>query len=159
MNKLFLHSIILGPMLFSVVPAIHSQNFTQIQELPEAKGKEVVETVCSVCHEATTVSRFRKSKDDWQAVIDDMITRGADASDQDFDTVVDYLARCFGPTINVNASKADELEKQLEISAQEAEAIVQYRESKGDFKELADLKKVTSLDFSKIEPLRYRITF
>jgi competence protein ComEA len=155
MNKILISSIFL-----SVLPAAYAQNqIVEAQELPEAKGKDVVQKVCSVCHEPTAVGRFRKPKEGWQMVIDDMVTRGADATDQEFDIVIDYLAKCFGPLVNVNKSAAGDLEKQLEISAKEAEAIVQYRQSNGDFKQLADLKKVSSLDFSKIEPLRYRITF
>jgi competence protein ComEA len=155
MNKILISSI-----FFCILPAAHGQNqLVEAQDLPDAKGKDVVQKVCSVCHEPTAVGRFRKSKEGWQMVIDDMVTRGADASDQEFDTVIDYLAKCFGPLVNVNKSTADELVKQLEISAKEAGAIVEYRQSNGDFKQLADLKKVSSLDFSKIEPLKYRITF
>ena len=130
-----------------------------IENLPDAKGKDVVEKVCSVCHEATAVGKYRKTKADWQAVIDDMVTRGADASDQEFDTVVDYLVKCFGPAVNVNTVAAADLTKQLELSDKEAAAIVQYRQANGAFKQLADLKKVPGLDYGKIEPVRYRITF
>jgi len=140
-----------------VLPAL-AQN-AAIENLPEAKGKPVVEKVCSVCHEATAVAKYRKSKADWQAVIDDMVTRGADASDEEFDTVVTYLVKCFGPSVNVNTAAAADMGKQLELSDKEADAIVQYRQSNGAFKELADLKKVPGLDYGKLEPVRYRITF
>ncbi len=155
MNKL-----LMGSIFFFILPAVHGQNQpVEVKELPQAKGKDVVERVCSVCHEPTAVSRFRKNKEGWQMVIDDMVTRGAEGTDQEFDTVIDYLAKSFGPMVNVNKSAAGELEKQLEISGKEAEAIVQYRQSNGDFKQVDDLKKVSSLDYSKIEPLRYRIAF
>jgi competence protein ComEA len=149
---------VLLPLLpLAVFPAL-AQN-AAIENLPDAKGKAVVEKVCSVCHEPTAVGKYRKSKEDWQAVIDDMVTRGADATDQEFDTVIDYLAKCFGPAVKINTIAAADLEKQLELSNKEAAAIVQYRQSNGAFKELADLKKVPGLDYSKIEPVRYRITF
>ncbi len=161
MKKLLILSltVFLIPAGSLVNPAVRAQTQTEVENLPEAKGKDVVEKVCSVCHEAQAVSRFRKSKDDWSAVIDDMVTKGADASDADLDIIIGYLAKCFGPAVNVNMAAAGDLAKQLELSAQESDAIVQYRGSNGMFKAVDDLKKVPGLDFSKIEAVRYRLTF
>src|ERR1700680_5068497 len=96
--------VLLTLLPLAVFPAL-AQN-AAIENLPDAKGKAVVEKVCSVCHEPTAVEKYRKSKEDWQAVIDDMVTRGADATDQEFDTVIDYLAKCFGPVVNINTTAA-----------------------------------------------------
>ena len=49
------------------------------------------------------------------------------------------------------------LEAALEISSSEAEAIVRYRRERGDFKNLEDLKKVSSLDSAKIESKKDRL--
>jgi len=161
MNKLLISSLslLLIPAGSVVIPAARAQAQTEIENLPEAKGKDVVEKVCSVCHEPQAVSKYRKSKDDWSAVIDDMVTKGADASDADLDIIIGYLAKCFGPAVNVNTAAAGDLAKQLELSAQESDSIVQYRGSNGMFKAVDDLKKVPGLDFGKIEPVRYRLTF
>jgi len=161
MNKLltFSMTLLLIPAGSMLAPVVRAQSQAEVENLPEAKGKEVVEKVCSACHEAQAVSRYRKSKDEWSAVIDDMVSKGADASDAEFDTIIVYLAKCFGPAVNVNTAAADDLSKQLELSAQESGAIVQYRGSNGMFKAVDDLKKVPGLDFSKIEPVRYRLTF
>src|ERR1700737_958610 len=116
---------VLLPLLpLAVLPAL-AQN-AAIENLPEAKGKAVVEKVCSVCHEPTAVAKYRKSKEDWQAVIDDMVTRGADATDQEFDTVIDYLAKCFGPAVKINTIAAGDLEKHSALSNKEAGGIAQY---------------------------------
>jgi competence protein ComEA len=88
-----------------------------------------------------------------------MAARGAEGTDEQLDTIIDYLAKCFGPRVNVNKAEAKDLETQFEITPKEAEAIVQYRRDKGDFKELADLKGVPGVDFSKIESVRYRVIF
>ncbi len=161
MHKLlvFVLPLLLIPAGRVLIPAVRAQSQTEVENLPEAKGKDVVERVCSACHEPQTVSRFRKSKDDWSAVIDDMVTKGADASDADFETIIGYLAKCFGPPVNVNTAAADDLAKQLELSSKESDAIVQYRGGNGMFKAVDDLKKVPGLDFAKIEPVRYRLTF
>ena len=45
------------------------------------------------------------------------------------------------------------------MSAKESEAIVQYREAKGNFKTIDDLKKVPGLDAVKIESKKDRLDF
>jgi len=161
MNKFV---ILLSPLLLipsgpALVPAVRAQTATEVEHLPPAKGKEVVEKVCSVCHEAEAVSKYRKTKEDWGALIDDMVSKGAEGTDAEFDTVVAYLAKCFGPPVNVNMAVAADLTKQLELSDKESDSIVQYRSSNGMFKAVDDLKKVPGLDFTKIESVRYRLTF
>lgn len=144
-------ALVLIPLFFSL-PA-------QPQDLPEAKGKDLYEKICGACHGTDVVFKTRTTKDKWKDTVDEMAARGAEGTDEQLDTIIDYLARCFGPSVNVNKAEAKELETQLEITTKEAEAIVQYRKDKGDFKELAELKNVPGLDFTKIDPLRYRIIF
>jgi len=80
--------------------------------------------------------------------------------DSDVDTIVAYLAKNFPAVkINVNKARALDLETGLELTAKESEAIVQYRETKGSFKTLEDLKKVPGLDAVKIESKKDRLEF
>jgi len=144
-------ALVLLPLLFSL-PA-------QPQELPDAKGRDLYEKICGTCHGTEVVFKTRTTKEKWKDTVDEMAARGAEGTDEQLDTIIDYLAKCFGPRVNVNKAAAKEMETQFEITGKEAEAIVQYRTDKGDFKALADLKNVPGLDFTKIEPLRYRITF
>jgi competence ComEA-like helix-hairpin-helix protein len=144
-------ALVLLPLLFSL-PA-------QPQELPEAKGRDLYEKICGTCHGTEVVFKTRTTKAKWKDTVDEMASRGAEGTDEQLDTIIDYLAKCFGPRVNVNKAAAKELETQFEITPKEAEGIVQYRTDKGNFKEVADLKSVPGLDFTKIEPLRYRITF
>ena len=141
----------IAPLL--ILPIAHAD------DLPPGKGKEVTDRVCGGCHEAGVVNKYRNSRDDWQSIAEDMKGRGADGSDDDFKTVVTYLTRFFGPEVNVNKAAATELETQLEITSQEAEAIVKYRQDKGNFKAIADLRNVPGLDMKKIEPIQQRIVF
>jgi competence ComEA-like helix-hairpin-helix protein len=138
--------------LFFCVPA-------QPQELPEAKGRDLYEKICGSCHGTDVVFKTRTTKEKWKNTVDEMASRGAEGTDEQLDTIIDYLAKCFGPRVNVNKATAKELETQFELSTKEAEAIVQYRMEKGDFKMVADLKSVPGLDLTKIESVRYRITF
>jgi competence protein ComEA len=132
---------------------------TQAQDLPEGSGKEVTNRICSGCHDAGAVAKYHNAKEDWESVVDDMRGRGADGSDDDFKAIVTYLARFFGPDVNVNRAAAPDLESQLQISLAEAAAIVKYREAQGKFKEFSDLAKVPGLDMKKIEPIKQRIVF
>jgi len=144
-------ALILLPMLFSL-PA-------QPQDLPEAKGKDLYEKICGACHATDVVFKTRTTKEKWKDTVDEMASRGAEGTDEQLDTITDYLAKCFGPRVNVNKAAAKEIEAQFELTSTEAEAIVKYRQDKGDFKDVAGLKNVPGLDFSKIESVRYRIIF
>lgn len=129
------------------------------QDLPDGKGKEVLNRVCGSCHEAGVVSKYRDSKDDWVNIVEDMKSRGADGSDDDFQAIITYLTHFFGPEINVNKASSQELAAQLEITEKEADAIVKYRQDQGTFKAVDDLKKVPGLDIQKIQPIQQRIVF
>jgi competence ComEA-like helix-hairpin-helix protein len=131
----------------------------QAQDLPEGKGKDTFAKICGACHDAGVVVTMHQSKDDWQSTVDDMKGRGADGSDADFKTIIEYLSKYQGPEVNVNKASADDLQKQLEITAAEAAAIVKARQDKGDFKGWEDLQKVSGVDAKKIEPLKGRIVY
>ena len=138
--------------LFLTLPA-------QPQDLPEAKGKDLYEKICGSCHGTDVVFKTRTTKEKWKTTVDEMASRGAEGTDEQLDIIVDYLAKCFGPRVNVNKAAAKELETQFELTSTEAEAIVKYRQEKGDFKDLAGLKSVPGLDSAKIEAVRLRIIF
>src|SRR5579864_3328500 len=149
--RIYRAAFMLLPLFFSL-PA-------QPQELPEATGKDLYEKICGACHGTDVVFKTRTTKEKWKNTVDEMASRGAEGTDEQLDTIIDYLAKCFGPRVNVNKADAKELETQFEITAKEAQAMVQYRQDKGDFKEVPDFKNVPGLDFKKIESVRYRIIF
>src|SRR5262249_40947233 len=64
--------------------------------LPEGENKKVVEKLCLDCHGAENFVGRRLDKEGWEKVIADMITKGAQGSDEDFDKVVAYLVKNFG---------------------------------------------------------------
>jgi competence protein ComEA len=68
----------------------------QAQDLPDGPGKDLVMSVCTVCHELTRITSKKKTKDEWNDTVDKMAARGAKASDEEFDTIVNYLTRYFG---------------------------------------------------------------
>jgi len=126
--------------------------------LPEAPAKKTVETVCGGCHDLDTAIGERHDKPGWQTVIATMVNRGARASDQEFDAIIEYLAKYFG-VVNVNTAAAKEIEDVLSISSEQSAAIVRYRAAKGEFKDLEGLKKVPGLDAKLLEDRKDRIVF
>src|SRR4051794_40675030 len=83
------------------------------QTLPNGPGKEVVEKMCTACHGLENVVRARMTKERWNGVVDDMISRGAVGTDDEFDQVINYLAANFGrpaaQNVNVNKASAADL--------------------------------------------------
>jgi competence ComEA-like helix-hairpin-helix protein len=88
-----------------------------------------------------------------------MRNRGAYASEAEFKTVVDYLSRYFGMSVNINTAAAKDLETEFGITAAEAVAIVKYRTDAGAFKTWEDVAKVKGVSMAKLEPLKGRIAF
>ncbi|HEY6342900.1 MAG TPA: hypothetical protein VIY49_15515 [Bryobacteraceae bacterium] len=66
------------------------------QDLPDGAGKDLVMNVCTVCHELTRITSKKKTKEEWNDTVDKMAARGAKASDEEFDTIVNYLTKYFG---------------------------------------------------------------
>jgi competence ComEA-like helix-hairpin-helix protein len=131
----------------------------QAQDLPAGKGKDLLEKICTVCHDLDRVASNFTTKQSWEDTINEMVSLGADGTKDELQTILNYVAKYFGPMVEVNKAAAKELETELEITPKEAAAIVQYRKDKGNFKDWADLGKVSGLDIKKLEPLKGRISF
>jgi competence protein ComEA len=130
------------------------------QALPDAPGKETFVMVCSMCHSPDAVIGKQGTKKWWKSKVTEMLQESTDIPDSDIDTIVAYLAKNFPVLkINVNKAAAKDLEIRLELTAKESQAIVEYREAKGNFKTLDDLKKVPGLDAVKIESKRELLEF
>jgi competence protein ComEA len=121
------------------------------QTLPEGPGKDVTEKMCSACHGLQNVIKARMTKDGWTAMVDDMVARGAEGTDDEIEKVTNYLAANFSARkVNVNKAAAEDLVSALGIATADASAIVSYRTGKGKFKDLQDLTKVPGINARKI---------
>ena len=67
------------------------------QDPPDGAGKDLVMNVCTQCHTSARIVAKKATKDEWNAVVDNMAMRGAKATDEEFDAIVAYLAKNFGP--------------------------------------------------------------
>ena len=142
--------------------------------LPPGEGQAIVQQKCSSCHALKVVTGKKASRQQWSTIVDQMITRGADVSDDDIDTLLDYLAKNFGPApgqagaekshertapVNVNTASASDLAAALDLTEEESNSIVSYRKQNGNFKAWRDLTKVSGIDAKKIESNKDRLVF
>jgi hypothetical protein len=65
--------------------------------LPEGPGQDVLLNVCTQCHDLQRVRRERRSAEGWGEILLAMLNEGAPLTEQDFATVLRYLARNFRP--------------------------------------------------------------
>jgi mono/diheme cytochrome c family protein len=81
--------------LASILTAFLLAASVQAQDLPEGAGKALVTKVCTVCHEVTRITSKKRTKEEWSDTVDKMAARGARATDEEFETIVTYLAKNF----------------------------------------------------------------
>lgn len=63
--------------------------------LPPGPGRDVVVRVCSACHSPDVIAAERHDAQGWAEVVQLMASRGANASEDEFNAIIDYLARSF----------------------------------------------------------------
>jgi competence ComEA-like helix-hairpin-helix protein len=126
--------------------------------LPAGPERELLFRVCGECHDVDNAVAQRHTPSEWRAVVDDMIARGAQAADADVKTLVRYLSQHAG-RVNVNRASADDLQDVLGVTKEQAEAVVAFRKSHGDFRSLEELKQVAALDARVIDERKDRIVF
>jgi mono/diheme cytochrome c family protein len=73
-------------------------------ELPDGDGKAIATEYCQDCHKLTNLTKARKNPDDWHDTVQTMMDRGARLPQEKFDTLVQYLAKNFGPQPAVPAA-------------------------------------------------------
>jgi cytochrome c5 len=66
-------------------------------ELPAGDGKAIATENCQACHKLTNLTKAHKSLDDWKETVQTMMDRGANVPADQVDTLVQYLAKNFGP--------------------------------------------------------------
>ena len=114
--------------------------------------------VCSTCHDAQRILSNRRTKDQWSEVIDKMIERGAQGTDDDFNEVMEYLISHYG-RINVNKATPKDLAKVVRISDKDAETIVAFRKENGPFTDIDALSKVPGIDVAALKQNLDAISF
>jgi hypothetical protein len=112
----------------------------QSDGLPAGEGRDIVLRMCANCHGLDRVTSARYPKKHWEDVVYDMVSRGAEGSDDE-------------------VSSAEEIEDGLSFPAAESQLIVRYRTEKGPFKTYQDLLKVPGLDAKLLDEQKKNILF
>lgn len=91
-RALALLAVAAGAFTFSA-PSAKAQDAT----LPDGEGKDLVQKVCTACHDVGTATSENHTAAEWKSVVDTMVSRGAEGTDEQFATIVKYLTANFGP--------------------------------------------------------------
>ena len=131
------------------------------QDLPEGAGQAAVKKVCSGCHGFEVITQNRYSQDHWESVVENMASRGAEATDDEFAQIVQYLTKNFGPVhqkVNVNKASVADMVKNLGLTEKCADAIVEYR-GKSGIRNLDELKSIPGVDGKALDAQKDWIEF
>jgi len=124
---------------------------------PVDKRHALFQKICTTCHAMDNVGA-RRTRSQWEDLMYKMIDLGAKGTDQEFRTILDYLASEHG-RVNVNRGSASELSAVLGLTAQQASAIVSYRREQGKYENFEAFAKTPGLDVAKLQELRDAISF
>ena len=156
-----LRTLTANAMMLTWVATAHTSTSARSQkpgELPPGDGRDTVVTICGDCHAPEQMANSRRTRVEWETMIEDMAARNNVASDEEKKIILAYAIRNFGK-VNVNTASADEIVEIVQVPAVQAAAIVDYRKKSGEFKTLDDLRNVPGLDFAKIQERKDRIGF
>ena len=143
--------LIIGAALFLVVIGAQAQDQN---DAPASAFRRV----CSACHDADRILATRRTRTQWEEVIEKMIDRGAEGTSDDFTTAEEYLLRVSG-RVNVNRAASKDMVIVLGITQKDADAIAEYRKANGEFKDFDGLSKVPGIDLEKLKQGRDAISF
>src|ERR1700686_3033485 len=88
-------SFVLGGLAaVALATPLHAQT---APNLPAGEGRDLVASVCTGCHALNTIVQIRDGSAGWRQFVNYMIMKGAQVSDHDSDTIVQYLPAKFGP--------------------------------------------------------------
>src|SRR5438045_3610363 len=85
------------------------------ESLPPGPAKESLVKRCVGCHEIDLVVARRHTRAEWDGVMEDMIARGAEGTEEEFSALAAYLNQYLGK-VNVNRAMAKELAEKLKIT-------------------------------------------
>src|SRR4051794_24841402 len=84
----------------------------QTPNLPDEPGKATVARMCTPCHGLSVVTATRRSAEEWQDVVGNMVRRGASGSSEDIAQVTRYLSTNFGQASKAGSQPAAPVKKQ-----------------------------------------------
>lgn len=132
--------------------------------MPDGAGKQIILRECTACHLPDHFTKYRHTQEEWQAIVIRMAPRTRAITKEETDTVLKYLATNFPKVddagkLNVNKATAQDISARLGLTADEAKALVDYRQRHGTFREWGELLAIYGVDGRKIEAAKDRMSF
>ncbi len=90
----FLHT---GALVLAACFSSFALGQAPVSQLPEGPNRETAQRICSSCHSVQMFVGRGMTREQWSGVVSNMIGRGAKISDEEFDQVVEYLAKTLPP--------------------------------------------------------------
>jgi competence ComEA-like helix-hairpin-helix protein len=114
--------------------------------------------MCNDCHDSARIVEKRRTRGEWQNVLNKMIEYGAAGESRDFETLFAYLCRNHGE-VHINDAPPDEIAMTLGLSKKDADAVVAYRNARGAFSDFEAVKKVPDIDLKTLEAHKDAVVF
>ena len=92
--------IVFAALLASVAVSWSNNHWATL--LPAGEGKEETQQLCSSCHNLQKTVLSRKTPQEWERSVYDMITRGAQIFPDEAEKIIKYLAQNFNTTKPAN---------------------------------------------------------
>ena len=168
LTLLFMSTVVITLSIFARTSVSAGQSTATEQqpaypEFPAGEGRDTVLRLCVKCHSPNVILAYGQGRLGWENTITKMVRQGAVGSDEDFTDIVDYLTDKFPPStiqkIFVNMATDKQIAAVLDISLDDAKAIVAYRDKAKGFKSLEDMKMVPNVDTKKIDAKKDQLVF
>jgi cytochrome c5 len=88
MKKLILLGLV---VLFLLITACSSAESTTVPPAEGPDGKTLVEERCIGCHTLSRVISANHTADEWKEIVERMVVKGAELTEQEQQIVLDYL--------------------------------------------------------------------
>jgi DNA uptake protein ComE-like DNA-binding protein len=118
---------------------------------PDPADAKAVAAVCTACHSSAQFLTAPRPYLRWEQTMQDMLDRGAVATDDQLDHVLSYLVKNI-TIVNVNSSPPDQLIMTLQIPGSVAEEIVNRRTAHA-FTNVDELKAVKGINTAVVQKL------
>ncbi len=129
--------------------------------LPPGNGKAVAETTCVRCHDLKGTVQIRQPRAEWEAVVIDMVGRGAPMSIEEADQAIAYLAEVFGPDAppftDANTATRDDLVRLPGVTAEMADRLIAQRTAKGPLVSRGEVRVALGMEEAAFDKVQWYI--